>query len=242
MKATYGTGSSLMMLTPSSWATAEHLARTVAWSTADGAHFALEGNIAMSGAAVQWVGEFLGLAHPIEDAAALAATVPDAAGLDSGAGDGRARRAVLGRDGARPREQSRALAHGRASGPSRGRRHCVSSCRCSGSHGRRRHGEVAGAAGRWRRHAQRCADADAGRHSWPARASIDAGRSLGARRGLAGWSGAGLVALAWKSWLRCRTSVQVFEPQNERTPNANRLRGAWRLAVRRARLTAERAA
>jgi glycerol kinase len=35
----------------------------------------------MSGAALQWVGEFLGLPHPIEDAAALAATVPDAAGL-----------------------------------------------------------------------------------------------------------------------------------------------------------------
>lgn len=35
----------------------------------------------MSGAAVQWVGEFLGFAHPIEDAAALAATVGDSAGM-----------------------------------------------------------------------------------------------------------------------------------------------------------------
>ena len=81
VKATYGTGSSLMMLTAGTVAEAKYLARTVAWSTPDGAHFALEGNIAMSGAAVQWVGEFLGLAHPIEDAAALAATVPDSAGL-----------------------------------------------------------------------------------------------------------------------------------------------------------------
>jgi glycerol kinase len=81
VKATYGTGSSLMMLTPELVVEAKHLARTVAWSTEGGVHFALEGNIAMSGAAVQWVGEFLGLAHPVEDAAALAATVPDAAGL-----------------------------------------------------------------------------------------------------------------------------------------------------------------
>jgi glycerol kinase len=81
VKATYGTGSSLMMLTPKLVTEAKQLARTVAWSTKGGAHFALEGNIAMSGAAVQWVGEFLGLAHPVEDAAVLAATVPDAAGL-----------------------------------------------------------------------------------------------------------------------------------------------------------------
>jgi glycerol kinase len=81
VKATYGTGSSLMMLTPGLVGESRQLARTVAWSGAAGARFALEGNIAMSGAAVQWVGEFLGLAHPIEDAAALAATVPDAAGL-----------------------------------------------------------------------------------------------------------------------------------------------------------------
>ena len=81
VKATYGTGSSLMMLTEGLVREAKNLARTVAWSGADGAHFALEGNIAMSGAAVQWVGEFLGLAHPIDDAAALAATVGDAAGI-----------------------------------------------------------------------------------------------------------------------------------------------------------------
>jgi glycerol kinase len=81
VKATYGTGSSLMMLTPELVAETKLLARTVAWSTANDAYFALEGNIAMSGAAVQWVGEFLGLPKPIEDAAALAATVPDAAGL-----------------------------------------------------------------------------------------------------------------------------------------------------------------
>jgi glycerol kinase len=35
----------------------------------------------MSGATLQWVGEFLGLKNPSEGAAALAETVPDAAGL-----------------------------------------------------------------------------------------------------------------------------------------------------------------
>jgi glycerol kinase len=81
VKATYGTGSSLMMLTPELVSVADRLARTVAWSAQGETRFALEGNIAMSGAAVQWVGEFLGLSRPIEDVAALAATVPDAAGL-----------------------------------------------------------------------------------------------------------------------------------------------------------------
>ena len=81
VKATYGTGSSLMMLTPSLVAEGGALARTLAWSTAKGVRFALEGNIPMSGAAVQWVGEFLGLPYPIDDTVTLASTVQDAAGL-----------------------------------------------------------------------------------------------------------------------------------------------------------------
>ena len=81
VKATYGTGSSLMMLTPGLVSGSQSLARTVAWSALNEVRYALEGNIAMSGAAVQWVGEFLGLSRPAEDAAALAASVPDAAGL-----------------------------------------------------------------------------------------------------------------------------------------------------------------
>ncbi|MGH9600534.1 MAG: FGGY family carbohydrate kinase, partial [Terracidiphilus sp.] len=81
VKATYGTGSSLMMLTPGLAAESKLVARTVAWSTAGAVRYALEGNIAMSGAALQWVGEFLGLQRPVEDAAALAASVSDAAGV-----------------------------------------------------------------------------------------------------------------------------------------------------------------
>lgn len=81
VKATYGTGSSLMMLTPGLTPEAKNLARTIAWSLSEKTQYALEGNIAMSGAATQWVGEFLGLANPTDDAATLAETVSDAGGL-----------------------------------------------------------------------------------------------------------------------------------------------------------------
>jgi glycerol kinase len=81
VKATYGTGSSLMMLSPGLVKEQKSLARTIAWSLPNKVQYALEGNIAMSGAALHWVGEFLGLPHPAEDAAVLAETVPSAEGL-----------------------------------------------------------------------------------------------------------------------------------------------------------------
>ncbi len=81
IKATYGTGSSLMALTPALVPETPALARTVAWSIGKQTQFALEGNIYMTGSSVQWVGEFLGLANPTADAVALAATVRDAGGV-----------------------------------------------------------------------------------------------------------------------------------------------------------------
>lgn len=81
VKATYGTGSSLMALIPELTPDTPALARTIAWSIAGRAQFALEGNIAMTGSAVQWVGEFLQLTDPAREAAALAATVTDSAGV-----------------------------------------------------------------------------------------------------------------------------------------------------------------
>ena len=81
VKATYGTGSSLMALTPSLVPEASSLARTIAWSIDGKTQFALEGNIAMTGSAVQWVGEFLRLPNPTAETVALAATVPDADGV-----------------------------------------------------------------------------------------------------------------------------------------------------------------
>lgn len=82
VKATYGTGSSLMTLTGSAAAAADsHLSQTIGWTTAAATHYALEGNISMTGSAVQWLGEFLGLANPVADAVALAASVNDSAGV-----------------------------------------------------------------------------------------------------------------------------------------------------------------
>jgi glycerol kinase len=81
VKATYGTGSSLMSLTSTLPDDTPGLARTIAWSINGQTQFALEGNIAMTGSAVQWVGEFLHLGNPAQEAAALALTVPDAGGV-----------------------------------------------------------------------------------------------------------------------------------------------------------------
>jgi glycerol kinase len=81
IKATYGTGSSLMTLTPSCPEPDTRLANTIAWSTKNDVRYALEGNISMSGAAIQWVGKFLGLADPISDTLALAATVDDSSSV-----------------------------------------------------------------------------------------------------------------------------------------------------------------
>ncbi|HET8845008.1 MAG TPA: glycerol kinase GlpK, partial [Ktedonobacteraceae bacterium] len=82
IKATYGTGTSLMAPLPDLILSKQGLSTTIAWALdRERVIYALEGNISVTGAAVQWVGEFLGLARPAEDAAALAAQVKDSAGL-----------------------------------------------------------------------------------------------------------------------------------------------------------------
>ena len=81
VKATYGTGSSLMALTPALPGDAAFLARTIAWSAKEATQFALEGNIPMTGSAVQWLGEFLKLADPAACIAELASSADDAAGI-----------------------------------------------------------------------------------------------------------------------------------------------------------------
>jgi glycerol kinase len=105
VKATYGTGSSLMALTSALIADTPALARTIAWALNGRAQFALEGNIPMTGAAVQWVGEFLHLPNPAADAAGLAATVetsggvyfvPAMVGLGAPYWDAQARGAIVG--------------------------------------------------------------------------------------------------------------------------------------------------
>ncbi len=80
IKATYGTGSSLMTPTATPVLSENGLSTTVAWATTAGPTFALEGNIYVTGAAVAWLGQVLGLADPASEIEALAAQVPDTGG------------------------------------------------------------------------------------------------------------------------------------------------------------------
>ncbi len=80
VKATYGTGTSLMALTGERVLSRHGISSTIAWSTAAGAVHALEGNISVSGQAAAFMADMLGLA----DATALsdlAATVADSNGV-----------------------------------------------------------------------------------------------------------------------------------------------------------------
>src|SRR3546814_16358648 len=57
------------------------LLTTVAWTLADGARaYALEGAVFVTGAAVQWLRDGLGIIASAEEVEALAATVPSTAG------------------------------------------------------------------------------------------------------------------------------------------------------------------
>jgi glycerol kinase len=80
IKATYGTGSSLMTPTQKPRISERGISATVAWGL-DTITYALEGNISVTGAAVQWFGEFLGVQKPAERVAELAQSVTDTEGV-----------------------------------------------------------------------------------------------------------------------------------------------------------------
>jgi len=81
VKATYGTGTSLMTLTADRLAGGKALSSTIAWSTiATGVVYALEGNISVSGQALAFMGSLLGIEEPAM-VAELATTVPDSNGV-----------------------------------------------------------------------------------------------------------------------------------------------------------------
>ena len=79
IKATYGTGSSLMTPLPVPLISQHGLSTTVAWLR-DKPTYALEGNILATGAAVQWLGQILGLDDPAR-VEALAGGVADCGGV-----------------------------------------------------------------------------------------------------------------------------------------------------------------
>ena len=80
VKATYGTGSSLMTLTPARVASANGLSGTIAWTDRHGTAHALEGNITVSAQAAAFMAGLLGR-NGAADLSDLAQTVPDAGGV-----------------------------------------------------------------------------------------------------------------------------------------------------------------
>lgn len=81
-KNTYGTGCFMLMNIGSTPAPSKHqLLTTVAWRTGKDTDFALEGSVFIGGAAVQWLRDGLGIIQTSSDVEALAASVPDSAGV-----------------------------------------------------------------------------------------------------------------------------------------------------------------
>jgi len=82
VKITYGTGAFVLMNIGKSPTHSKHsLLTTVAWSTADGVEYALEGSVFVAGAVVQWLRDELGLIANSAESEQLAITVNDTCGV-----------------------------------------------------------------------------------------------------------------------------------------------------------------
>ncbi len=81
-KNTYGTGSFALMNVGTEAATSDHrLLSTIAWGLDSGVVYALEGAVFVTGSAVQWLRDGLGLIESASDVEALAASVQSADGV-----------------------------------------------------------------------------------------------------------------------------------------------------------------
>jgi glycerol kinase len=80
VKATYGTGSSLMSLTERVLPSRHGLSSTIAWGREGSVKYALEGNITNSGATMDWMAKFLRY-ETSGSTAAIAGSVPDSGGV-----------------------------------------------------------------------------------------------------------------------------------------------------------------
>ncbi len=81
-KNTYGTGSFLLMQTGREAIASDHrLLTTIAWGVDGVIDYALEGAVFVTGAAVQWLRDGLGVIREASEVEALAASVPDAGGV-----------------------------------------------------------------------------------------------------------------------------------------------------------------
>lgn len=81
-KNTYGTGSFLLMQTGADVTISSHnLLSTIAWGIDGKIEYALEGSIFVTGAAVQWLRDGLGIIRDASEIEALAGSVTDSAGV-----------------------------------------------------------------------------------------------------------------------------------------------------------------
>ena len=81
-KCTFGTGSFLLMnVGPRPVLSRHRLLGTVAWQTATGTTYALEGSAFVSGALIQWLRDGLGIIRQAAESEGLAASVPDDGGV-----------------------------------------------------------------------------------------------------------------------------------------------------------------
>ena len=81
-KNTYGTGNFLMMNTGNQIVlSSTGMLSTIAWFIGDEVTYALEGAIFVTGAAIQWLRDQLGIIRNIADSSYFAAQVPDTAGV-----------------------------------------------------------------------------------------------------------------------------------------------------------------
>ncbi len=81
-KNTYGTGSFVLMNVGTTVPPpAEGILTTIAWEIGDDVTYALEGSIFITGAAVQWLRDGLGIIADASETGPLAASVPDTAGV-----------------------------------------------------------------------------------------------------------------------------------------------------------------
>jgi glycerol kinase len=80
-KNTYGTGSFVLMNTGDKVPRSKHgLLGTAAWDLGDGIRYALEGSIFVTGAAIQWMRDRLGVISDAAETGPLAESVPDSGG------------------------------------------------------------------------------------------------------------------------------------------------------------------
>ncbi len=80
-KCTYGTGNFLLMNTGTKPATSKRLLTTVAWGIDGMTTYALEGSVFVTGAAVQWLQEMLGILKTPGEAEELASSLTDNDGV-----------------------------------------------------------------------------------------------------------------------------------------------------------------